>query len=800
LLCVALLAGSTDTDTDTDTALHSTVVMTMTMMERERKLESAERKLAAAQAENANLRAALEKEKAEKSFTRTRTTPEDENDFQESAVVIEPSPLHVHVHVQEECPNTDPDSEERETPHQTCNQEPSSRAFSVRDAVEEIQRWLFMEGGHMKDVEEMVSEYSVHVRKLGIPLDRLFIGGLMLHPQVSAYVWKWEVDKSFDGHEISRKDFEETKKQYTDEPFTVLMEGRAASVRMRSTDEQIPKDCTWFRKEGYQDYLALPMLYRGDFIGGMAWSTKNASGFCPEEIEFFQRSLAALTTVMRLHTNDLVMKTLVGRLEDEVSDRTRELAAANHSLEKVNTRVLKQSAAQLKHFAMMSHEIRTPLNCIIGVSSLLVDTDMDATQQEFVQMINNSGDLLCSVVNDVLDYSRLESGNVEVNIRRTNLQETMATVAKSIEIKGQERNLVVRTLLGDTLPVFVDTDGSRVQQILFNLLGNAIKFSKDGGVIDLSVLVCDKEQVSTKCTSLNGANVNDKSSEKILRFTVRDHGKGIEKKDIEKIFLPFDQGSKDTERVYGGTGLGLAITSKLVKVLGGTIRVDSEPGEWCEFVVDLPYVELPYENAALTLTNPQVPADMIRPKIAKIAITPPPLPLKAGARPMPVSRMSMVSIAASAAQSLYQKSPQPAPACQQETNSCYANIRVLVAEDNMINRKVMQRMLDRLGIQHIDIVENGQQAVDREASQRYDVILMDMQMPIMDGLEATRLIVARPRLGATDIPPKIIFVTAHALDAFQAQAEAAGGDGFISKPLNLQKIESVFSQTSSLVV
>jgi CheY-like chemotaxis protein len=290
--------------------------------------------------------------------------------------------------------------------------------------------------------------------------------------------------------------------------------------------------------------------------------------------------------------------------------------------------------------------------------------------------------------------------------------------------------------------------------------------------------LCDKE------SSMPGGNVKS-GEENILRFIVRDHGKGIEKKDIEKIFLPFDQGSKVTERLYGGTGLGLAITSKLVKVLGGTIRVDSEPGEWCEFVVDLPYVELAENTES---TNSQAPVEMMQPKIAN-----PLFPVTTGVRPIP--RTTVVkNISPAAVQSMIQSS---APACQQETDSCYAKIRVLVAEDNKINRKVMQRMLDRLGLQHVDIVENGQEAVDREASQRYDVILMDMQMPVMDGLEATRRIVARPRLlGSADVAPKIFFVTAHALDVFQAQAEAAGGDGFISKPLNLQKIESLFSQQS----
>jgi signal transduction histidine kinase/ActR/RegA family two-component response regulator len=759
--------------------------------------ESMERELAAAKSENVELRAALEKERAEKKELAEKlvsfapSIQKDENDCQDA--VIEPGPLH------EEFPSTESEATSRHSSAENpSNQEVPKAAthasFSVRDSVEEIQRWLFMEGGHMKGVEEMVSEYCVHVRKLGISLDRLFIGGLMLHPEVSAYVWKWEVDVAFDGHEIPRKDFEQKKKLFSaDEPFLVLHEGRASSVRMRSTDEKIPRDCQWFRDKGYQDYLALPIMYRGDFIGGMAWSTKNANGFCVKEIEFFHRSLAALTTVMRLHTNDLVTKTLIGRLEND----SRVLAAANQSLEMANKRVLKQSAAQLKYFAMMSHEIRTPLNCIIGISSLLLDTGMDATQQDFVRMINSSGDLLCSVVNDVLDYSRLESGNVEINIQRTNLRETMDTVVKSIEIKGGERNLLVRTLLDTRLPVFVDTDGSRLQQILYNLLGNAIKFSKDGGIIDLSVMMC------TEKTS---------PGEKLLRFVVKDHGKGIEKKDIEKIFLPFDQGSSDTERLYGGTGLGLAITKKLVNVLGGTISVDSEPGEWCEFVVDLPCVEPVSGNAKST--NQQGRNDIILPEIA----TPPrpliddhsvsrstelssPLPSCSNTRKRSRSETrsrfeALLPLCEQSSRSKTRSTVEASfPVSEQTTDSCYANIRVLVAEDNKINQKIMDRMLLRLGLQQFDMVENGQEAVDREATQTYDVILMDLDMPVMDGLEATRQILARPRMELADVAPKIVFVTAHALDTFQVQAKAAGGYGFISKPFNLQKIESIFNSS-----
>ena len=189
----------------------------------------------------------------------------------------------------------------------------------------------------------------------GIPLDRLFIGGLMLHPQVSAYVWKWELGKGFNGHEIQRDVFEKKKKMFSpDEPFIVLMDGRSKMVRMQAADEKIPKDCEWFRRDGYSDYIALPLEYRGSFVGAIGWSTKDADGFTDEEIELFERSLAALSTVMRLHTNDLVMKTLMGRLEDEVK------------------RVSEQASKQLKHFAMMVSTILrfSYVYCVAGHSFL----------------------------------------------------------------------------------------------------------------------------------------------------------------------------------------------------------------------------------------------------------------------------------------------------------------------------------------------------------------------------------------------------------------------------------------------
>jgi hypothetical protein len=268
-----------------------------------------ERSLLATEAENLNLNRALEKERSEKEALaqtlRCNNSKAGAADQNKGINTGEPAEATYNFKAAENEDGNDviiktvshdkahPVEEMNATSHSAasvvCHEETSSTfSFSIRDAVEEIQRWLFMEGGHMKGVEELITEYCVHVRELGIPLDRLFVGGLMLHPQVSAYVWKWETNCPFDGHEIPRKDFEQKKKLYSnDEPFTILLDGRAEQVRMRASDDYIPKGCQWFLEERYQDYLALPIKHRDEFKGGMAWSTKSPNGFGEEEIEFF---------------------------------------------------------------------------------------------------------------------------------------------------------------------------------------------------------------------------------------------------------------------------------------------------------------------------------------------------------------------------------------------------------------------------------------------------------------------------------------------------------------------------------
>jgi len=447
---------------------------------------------------------------------------------------------------------------------------------------------------------------------------------------------------------------------------------------------------------------------------------------------------------------------------DSSEDRTREL-------EEANKRIREQSAAQLKHFAMMSHEIRTPLNCIIGLSSLLVETDLDESQQESLRMIVKSGDLLLSVVNDVLDYSRLESGNLDIHLEPTDVEAVTKLVLHTMSAKAKDRRIKITKNVDFALPSRVRTDGSRIQQILYNLLGNAVKFSEEGSNIDFSAQMIH---------AVPKKEWGEPEEANKIRFIIKDYGKGIPPDQLEKVFLPFNQGSEGF--IAGGTGLGLAITSKLVKGLNGSISVKSELGKWTEFVVDVPCIR---EEPPRRMSLHSLPMDQGSQRYLKLR--------DVVSKSSSSGRNSPTNLSSNPVESPTQLTKQSMSPTKSAPPVIGEDVRILVADDNTINRKILVQMLQRIGAKKVDTAENGLQAVELEAQNSYDVVLMDIEMPVMDGLEATKQILAREKSGR-DNKPKVVFVTAHALGAFHAKAVQAGGCAFLTKPFNLKKLMALF--------
>lgn len=741
---------------------------------------------------------------------------------------------------------------------------------NVKHAVEEVHRWLFVEGGHYRSVQALMTNYCLFVRNnLGIPVDRLVYGGLGLHPKLTALIWKWEPN-DFAFHEIPEEIFERRNEVFSPhEPFCVLERGTADFVRIKSSDTFIPPDTEkWFRAEHYVDYLALPDIHRNESKGSLAWATKDPRGFTDDDISFFEITLPALTTVLRLHTNDLVLRTMTERMEREIQERTRELEEANRQLAAANSQLAFQSQRQLQHFACMSHEIRTPLNCIVGMASLLLENPESLLPEvaDSVQMIHSSAELLHAVVDDVLDYSKLESGIFDVDIQPTNLQETLSGVVHVMQEKAAQKSIDIVPTFGPTLPQVVNTDPRRLQQIMYNLLGNACKFSNVGGKVELNVSLTELHDVAT-------SNKDQPQEGQLLRLAVKDYGKGILEKDLEAIFQPFHQGSTKTQTMYGGTGLGLSITRALIGRLGGRISVESKVEEFAEFVVEIPLsgikigvsdmrdalmdtriVILGHNNEHTSTSGPfghdtiqafgldvfhvdnwdkfmesfhsqkgwqdksliiVVPVEQHNPIVFQdirgnckdcrlithgrasaphdaclhwqsLATTFPSVAMEQILNQKQVSTNSSKSTVS--VDGTLDSSSSTCGSLERAGISdqipFVESTRILIAEDNVINQKVLARILKNLGVRSIDVVDNGEKAVKACSETFYSLVFMDLQMPVMDGLQATQVI----RSDGEHCQTKIVFCTAHALEDFRRQVHDVGADGFISKPFNMKSI------------
>jgi signal transduction histidine kinase/CheY-like chemotaxis protein len=371
------------------------------------------------------------------------------------------------------------------------------------------------------------------------------------------------------------------------------------------------------------------------------------------------------------------------------------------TLDKSEKNLKEASKIQEQFVANISHEIRTPMNAVLGFAGLLQKTSLDKNQHDYVKSIRSSAENLLAIINDILDLSRIESGMMQIESLPFSLRELVDSLRTMLNVKAKNRNLYLRTEIDESVPETLKGDAVRLTQILLNLIGNALKFTHQGGV---SVKVESAEQKEETC---------------FIRFIISDTGIGIDPEKQKNIFERFHQAQPETTRRYGGTGLGLSIVKQLVEIQNGKISIDSEPGNGSVFTVVLPY------QVAIEEEKPAESNDSVL------------------AAPMP-------------------------------------QIKLLVAEDNAMNRKLVRHLLNQWQIS-FDIVTDGARAVEilKQKPDGYDMVLMDIQMPEMDGYTATEKIRYDLHL---NLP--IIAMTAHALAGEKEKCLGAGMDDYISKPIN----------------